>query len=156
MESTQSPLHWQRPNPYTQVIRVSPEDTDRLGHTNNVRYLAWLEQIAWMHITSLGCGWDEMEQAGYAMAITRTEIDYRAASYANDSLVLGTWITENDRRFTCARAFELIRESDRKTLLTASMRFACINLNNGHPARMPELFILALERGMLSSFTSQT
>lgn len=148
MHNPASPLNWQQPDPFVHRLTVKPEDTDRLGHTNNVRYLAWLEQIAWDHITHLGCGWEQMERSGHAMAITRTELNYRFASYAGDQLQLGTWVTAHDGRFKCARAFQLIRERDAKTLLTAEMQFACIDLKNGRPAKMPEDFIAALDRGL--------
>ena len=45
----ETPLGWQWPQPYLETILVKASDTDRLGHTNNVRYLEWLEGIAWGH-----------------------------------------------------------------------------------------------------------
>ena len=117
------------------------EHTDRLGHTNNVCYLSWLEAIAWEHMEQLACGWAVNEQTGKAMAITRTEMDYLAASYADDELILGTWITASDYRLTSVREFELYRLRDKKRLLSARMRFACIEISSGRPRRMPPEFI---------------
>ena len=144
-------LAWQYPDPFVQTIQVKAEDTDRLGHTNNVRYLGWLEAIAWQHITELGCGWEQMDEAGYALAITRTELDYRIASYEGDELLIGTWVTGNDRRFKCARAFQIVRTKDAKTILTATMQFACIDLKKGRPAKMPAQFSEALDRGLIQT-----
>lgn len=130
-------INWQYPNAFTHEITVQTHDTDRLGHTNNVSYLRWLEAIAWEHMEYLACGWQVNEQLGKAMAITHTEMDYLAASYANENLLLGTWITQSDFRFTSERAFQLFRPSDNKLLLTAIMRFACINLKTGRACKMP-------------------
>jgi len=141
-------INWQWPNPHIQKIKVLSEHTDRLGHTNNVRYLEWLEAIAWDHIESLGCGWETMEKLGKAMAIIRTEIDYRAASYESNELLLGTWVTSSDKRFLCERHFQLFRTSDAKIILDAKMVFACIVLKSGQPTKMPNEFITALEKGL--------
>lgn len=127
---------WNLPNAFTTQLTVQQQDTDRLGHTNNVSYLRWLEAIAWEHMESLNCGWHVNEKTGKAMAIIHTEIDYLAASYAKESLVLGTWITSSDLRFQSERQFQLFRASDKKLLLTALMRFVCIDLKTGKACKM--------------------
>lgn len=138
-----STLPWAYPNPFLTQVLVLPEHTDRLGHTNNGCYLSWLEAIAWSHMEHLNCGWHVNEQTGKAMAITRTEMDYLAASYAGEKLILGTWITRSDYRLTSEREFELFRISDQKRLLKAHMRFACIDLKTGRASKMPEALVLA-------------
>lgn len=134
---------WQYPNPFLTQIQVLPEHTDRLGHTNNGCYLSWLEAIAWSHMEHLACGWQVNEQIGKAMAITRTEMDYLAASYASEELILGTWITRSDFRLTSEREFELYRIADRKRLLKARMCFACIDLKSGRASKMPDALVQA-------------
>jgi len=140
--------NWIHPNPYLHEITISKEMTDKLGHTNNVRYVEFLENIAWDHIESLGCGWDVKEKIGKAMAITRTEIDYVNASYLDDCLHVATWVIASDQRFTCSRQFQIIRASDKKTILNAKMNFACISLKTGRLSKMPEIFVKALDQGL--------
>ena len=96
---------WDLPTPFTLAINVRAEDTDRLGHANNVVYVRWLEEVSWAHIESLGMTWSLHEETGKAMAITRTEIDYLAAANEGDQLVLGTWLTGYDGRFRSSRHF---------------------------------------------------
>lgn len=146
--AVESTIQWQWPNPHIQKIVVSDEHTDRLGHTNNVRYLEWMESIAWEHIESLGLSWELKKQLGKAMAIVRTEIDYMSASYAGDQLVLGTWITHSDLKFQSTRHFQLVRASDRKTIVQAKMQFACISLKSGKLSKMPQEFIDAHQKGL--------
>lgn len=134
-------VQWDLPSPFLMNITVQACETDRLGHTNNQVYLKWLEQISWQHIESLGMDWPMHERLSRAMAITRTEIDYLASSYAGDELVLATWISESDERLTSARRFQLIRVPDQKTLIRAQSFYACIDLKSGRPARMPQEFI---------------
>ena len=138
--SSQPDLNWDLPSPFTQQIRVSPDDTDRLGHANNVVYLRWLEQVSWTHIESLGMTWELHEATGKAMAITRTEIEYLASANAGDILELGTWLTDFDGRFRSARQFQIIRPSDGKTLVRALSTHACVDLKTQRPSRMPAEF----------------
>lgn len=136
----QSDLNWDLPSPFTQLITVSPDDTDRLGHANNVVYLRWLEEVSWAHIESLGMTWALHEKTGKAMAITRTEINYLASANAGDTLELGTWLTDFDGRFRSARQFQLIRKSDGKTLVRALSTHACVDMKSQRPSRMPAEF----------------
>lgn len=133
-------LNWDLPSPFAQQITVSPDDTDRLGHANNVVYLRWLEEVSWAHIESLGMTWALHEETGKAMAITRTEIDYLASANAGDVLELGTWLTDFDGRFRSARQFQLIRKSDGKTLVRALSTHACVDMKSQRPSRMPAEF----------------
>ena len=133
-------LNWDLPSPFTLEITVQAEDTDRLGHANNVVYIRWLEEVSWAHIESLGMTWALHEETGKAMAITRTELDYLASANAGDELVLGTWLTDWDGRFRSARQFQLIRPADGKTLLRALSTHACVDMKSQRPARAPKAF----------------
>ncbi|MDX5327537.1 MAG: acyl-CoA thioesterase [Marinobacter sp.] len=133
-------LNWDLPDPFTMTITVRPEDTDRLGHANNVVYVRWLEEVSWQHIDTLGMTWTLHEETGKAMAITRTELDYLASANAGDELVLGTWLTDWDGRFRSARQFQLIRPADGKTLLRALSTHACVDMKSQRPARAPKAF----------------
>lgn len=136
----QHDIDWDLPAPFTIEIAVRPEDTDRLGHANNVVYVRWLEDVSWAHLESLGMTWELHEKTGKAMAITRTEIDYLASANAGDQLVLGTWLTDYDGRFRSARQFQLVRPSDGRTLVRAVSTHACVDLKSQRPARAPKEF----------------
>ena len=136
----QHDIDWDLPAPFTIEIAVRPEDTDRLGHANNVVYVRWLEDVSWAHIESLGMTWELHEKTGKAMAITRTEIDYLASANAGDQLVLGPWLTDYDGRFRSARQFQLVRPSDGKTLVRAVSTHACVDLKSQRLARAPKEF----------------
>jgi len=136
----QHDIDWDLPAPFTIEIAVRPEDTDRLGHANNVVYVRWLEDVSWAHIESLGMTWGLHEKTGKAMAITRSEIYYLASANAGDPLVRGTWLTDYDGRFRSARQFQLVRPSDGKTLVRAVSTHACVDLKSQRPARAPKEF----------------
>jgi len=136
----QKPIQWDLPDPFTLEILVSEEDTDELGHANNVVYVRWLEDISWAHVKSLGMTWALHEETGKAMAITRTEIDYLASANPGDRLIMGTWLTGFDGRFRSARQFQLVRPADGKTLVRAVSTHACVDLKTQRPSRAPKEF----------------
>lgn len=133
-------IQWDLPDPFTLEIVVVDEDTDELGHANNVVYVRWLEDISWAHVKTLGMDWALHEATGKAMAITRTEIDYLASANPGDRLIMGTWLTDFDGRFRTARQFQLVRASDSKTLMRAVSTHACVDLATQRPARVPREF----------------
>lgn len=134
-------MNWELENPFVISLQVSMTDIDALGHANNAVYVAWLEQCAWQHSSSLGLGVDEFHWLDRAMAVVRHEIDYLASAFEGDQLLLGTWLTDWDRRLRMTRRFQLMRPSDGMTLLRAVTTFVCIELSSGKPRRMPEAFI---------------
>ncbi|RBW51143.1 acyl-CoA thioesterase [Marinobacter sp. F3R11] len=137
---TDQSVQWDLPDPFILDIQVVEDDTDRLGHANNVVYVRWLEDISWAHIESLGMTWELHELTGKAMAITRTEVDYLVAANAGDHLIMGTWLTGFDGRFRSARQFQLVRPADGKTLMRAVSTHACIDLKTQRPSRAPKEF----------------
>lgn len=134
-------IAWDLPNPFTMNLTVHETDVDRLGHANNVVYVRWLEDISWAHIEHVGMTWEVQLEAGRAMAITRTEIDYLGSANAGEELVMGTWLVEFDGRFRSARRFQLVRRRDCRTVARAMSWHACINLKTQRPTRIPQNII---------------
>lgn len=134
-------MNWDFENPHTYDITVQADDIDELGHANNAVYVRWLERCAWQHSKSLGLGLNEYRELDRAMAIVHHQIDYLAAAYEGDELVMATWIVHWDKKLRMTRHFQLCRKGDETTLLRARTTFACIELSTGRPKRMPALFI---------------
>lgn len=132
---------WDYENPFTLEKTVTDDDIDIMGHTNNVRYLKWLEEVAWGHSKSLGLGWDTYERLNRGLVARRHELDYLAATFKGDELVLATWIIENDGKIGVSRAYQVVRCSDQKTVLRGFTRWVCIDIKSGRPKRMPSEYI---------------
>ncbi len=133
-------MKWDWDQPNTLNILVQAEDMDKLGHANNAVYVRWLEQCAWKHSESLGLGLAEYRELDRAMVVLKHEIDYLAAAYCGDELLVATWITHWDRKLRLTRHFQLCRRSDQLTLLRARSTFVCVALSSGKPKRMPPIF----------------
>ncbi|ULQ46159.1 acyl-CoA thioesterase [Flagellatimonas centrodinii] len=120
---------------------VSAADLDGFHHTNNVVYLQWLERVAWAHSQALGLGLEAYEQLGCGCVARRHELDYLAPTFEGDELVVGTWVAESDFRLTMWRGYQIIRRSDRRTVLTGRTQWVCVDMRTGRPRRMPPAFV---------------
>jgi acyl-CoA thioester hydrolase len=136
-------LPWDYPKPFTLSVVVQAQDIDVMGHTNNVVYLKWLEQVAWAHSNQLGLDWAAYQRLGRAVVARRHELDYLAASYAGDELVLGTWLADNDGKLSLWRRYQVIRKKDGLTLLRGLTHWVCVDIVTGKPRRQPEEFLQA-------------
>lgn len=136
-------IKWDYPSPFHIQLQVAESDTDVLGHTNNVTYLRWLEQLAWAHSRALGLDWPEYHRLKRAMVVRRHELDYLASSFAGESLMAATWLTGNDGKLSLWRRYQLVRMRDGTSVLRGRTLFVCADLDNGKPRRMPPEFIAA-------------
>lgn len=134
---------WDRPNPFVIAISPAAGDIDGLNHTNNAVYVRWCEEAAWAHSESIGLGLSDYQRLDRAMAIRRGEYDYLLPSVLGDELLLGTWLCASDGKLVLERRFQLLRKSDRATLLRGRWDLVCIEMSSGRPRRMPEAFCQA-------------
>lgn len=131
---------WDVAYPHVLPVTVQPEDTDGMGHTNNVAYLGWLERVAWNHSHKLGMTLERYRTLDAGCVVRRHELDYFAPTFAGEQLLLGTWIIENDARLTMWRGYQIIRPADRKVVLRGKTLWVCVDMKHGRPRRMPPEF----------------
>ena len=134
-------LDWQWKKPYILPITVAADQLDGLGHVNNVSYLRWLEAAAWAHSLALGIGLTEFKSLDRAMVARRHELDYLLPCRLGDELLVATWVTDNDRKLSLERRYQIIRPADKKTVFAGLTRWVCVALSTGKPKRMPAEFI---------------
>lgn len=132
---------WDVATPFIQPVAVGPDDIDEFGHTNNVVYLAWLERVAWAHSVSLGLSMDDYRRLGAGVVARRHELEYLAPTFAGEELLLGTWVQENDGRLTMWRGYQIVRPSDKRTVLRGRTQWVCVDMKSGKPRRMPPEFV---------------
>ena len=143
-------IAWDYPNPHLLPLTVDDQHLDAMRHTNNVVYLAWVEQVAWNHSHQLGLSWEDYVRLGHGMVARRHELDYLAPTVAGDQLLLATWIIAADR-LSITRAYQFVRQSDHKTVFRGTTRWVCVDLESGRPRRLPAEFERAYQGCLVPS-----
>ena len=143
-------MNWDRPQPFTAIVRVNHADIDELGHANNTAYVRWMEQCAWQHSAALGLDIAAYHRLDRAMVVLKHELHYLAAAFTDEELVVATWIIKSDAKLRLARQFQIIRPNDAATLFRATSEYACMEISSGKPKRMPTDFIEGYGKGVSS------
>ena len=143
-------MNWDHPQPFTKNVLVNDADIDALGHANNTAYVRWMEQCAWQHSEVLGLDITAYHALDRAMVVLKHELHYLAAAYADEELVVATWIMRNDGKLRLTRHFQILRPRDATTLLRAKSEYACMEISSGKPKRMPLAFIEGYGKGVSS------
>jgi YbgC/YbaW family acyl-CoA thioester hydrolase len=111
-------------------------DTDCGGVVHNLAYLRMIETCRTRVAALMGMDLRRMSESQVFPVVTRTEIDYRRPARLGDWLTIRGRLDELSRaRFWCA--FEMIRESDGATLVTARQSLALVAMPEGKPMRLP-------------------
>lgn len=132
---------WPVLNPFLERRVVGAGDVDGFGHVNNVRYIAWANDIAWAHSEALGLSFADYQRIGMGCVVWRHEFDYLAPARQGEAVDLATWIAENDGRVRLTRAYEMRRAADHAILFRGRTKFVTIDMKTGRPARMPKEFV---------------
>jgi acyl-CoA thioester hydrolase len=134
-------MNWDLPQPFTLPMAPGSNDIDGLQHTNNAVYVQWCEKVAWAHSEALGLALADYHRLDRAMALRRGEYDYLLPTFLGDELTLATWLVASDGKLSMERQFQLVRNSDKATVLRGRWQLVCIELSSGRPRRMPPEFL---------------
>lgn len=143
-------MNWDHPQPYTVNVCVNDADIDELGHANNTAYVRWMETCAWQHSAALGLDIAAYHALDRAMVVLKHELHYIAAAFADEELVVATWIISSDAKLRLTRHFQISRPSDSATLLRARSEYACMEISSGKPKRMPPAFSEGYGKGVIA------
>lgn len=111
---------------------VTPEDIDRQGHVNNVRYVQWLQDVAVAH-------WQQAASAEQLESLTwvvlRHEIDYLRPAFAREKLTARTWVGRASAAKS-ERVTEILREG--QLLVRAKSLWCALDVKTLRPRRIDE------------------
>lgn len=141
MEQQAGSWPWVVASPHVITVVVGEEHQDEYRHTNNVAYLQWLEQVAWAHSCALGLDMAAYQRLGVGCVVRKHELEYLLPTHTGDRLRVGTWISANDGRLNTVREYQIVRESDGKTVLRGKTHFVTADLATGKARRMPAEFV---------------
>lgn len=121
---------------YLHSHRVDAAEIDQLGHVNNLRYLAWMQQAALDHSAAQGWSAERYQTLGSGWVVRSHEIRYLAPAFDADEIVVRTWVAQTQRA-SSLRRYEILRTADSALLARASTLWAFINFASGGIARIP-------------------
>jgi YbgC/YbaW family acyl-CoA thioester hydrolase len=111
-------------------------DTDCGAVVHNIAYLRMIETCRTRLAAMMGMDLRSMSETRVYPVVTRTEIDYKRPAKLGDWITIRGSLDELARaRFWCA--FEMIRESDGATLVTARQSLSLVAMPEGKPLRLP-------------------
>jgi acyl-CoA thioester hydrolase len=136
---------WDLPDPFVIEVLASPDTIDSYGHVNNTVYIGWLEACAWAHSEAVGIPESRCLEIQRGMAVRNLNVDYLAACYEGDRILVADWLVANDGRLRATRRFQLINATRGQVAMRAEVLYVCMNLATGRPVRMPVEFLEAYQ-----------
>jgi acyl-CoA thioester hydrolase len=113
-------------------ITVLPADIDAMGHTNNVVYLRWVQEVAEAHWNAVASA--EL-RAKYAWVVLRHEIDYVSPAVLNDKLIGTTWVDLPDGARS-TRHVEIFNQTTNKLSARARTTWCLLSTATMRPKRV--------------------
>lgn len=117
------------------AVRVYYEDTDAGGVVYYANYLKYLERARTELLRELGFGQHQLAtETGLAFAVRSLAVEFLKPARLDDELVVTSAVAALGRaQVTFAQS--VVRADE--TLLTATVRVACLDLAKGRAAAMP-------------------
>jgi acyl-CoA thioester hydrolase len=122
---------------YEHALTVSGDEIDRLGHVNNLAYMAWLQAAALAHSAAQGWSPERYEQLGCGWVVRSHQIKYLQPAYLGESIVVRTWVAEM-KKVASTRRYQVLRVADGVPLASAATEWAFVDFATGSLRRIPE------------------
>ena len=132
------------PAPYEHPITVTPDDIDRLGHVNNLVYLAWMQSAALAHSAALGWATERYQELDLGWVVRSHQIKYLRPAFLGDAVIVRTWVA-GMKRASSLRNYKIVRAADQAVLASAATEWAFVELSTGTIKRIPPEVIEAYQ-----------
>ena len=138
----------QLPTPPPGVFRmrrsVAWQDLDQMQHVNNAVYLNYISECGMQVLKAHRWPWERMVEAGFAIFLRRSWIQYLQPAVLDDELEIATWASEM-RRATAMRHYTIQRARDGVLLARVHTLGAWVDVHSGQPIRIPKGFVQDFE-----------
>jgi len=124
---------------------VEKADCDELGHVNNVRWLAFVGELAGAHAARRGADNDTLREQGALWIVRRHEIDYHRSALPGEEIVEETWV-EAMSGARSVRHSRFTRARDGELLVSAITTWAYVDSVTQRPRRIPAEMIAEFRR----------
>jgi acyl-CoA thioester hydrolase len=126
-------------------VRVYYEDTDAAGIVYYANYLKFLERARTEWLRAAGYEQNELrDEHGIAFVVRALALEYVAPALFNEMLEVSVGV--GSARASVLDLVQAVRR-DGQTLVTASVKIACINTRTFKPVRIPQPILEKLAAG---------
>jgi acyl-CoA thioester hydrolase len=115
---------------------VVADDCDELGHVNNVRWVAFVAELAGAHATRRGSDNESVREQGAIWIVRRHELDYHRSALPGEEIVEETWV-ESMSGARSVRHSRFSRPADGEVLVSAVTTWAYVDAVTQRPRRIP-------------------
>ena len=126
-----------RINIYTQQITVGQDDIDMQHRVSNLRYMAWMQDVAVAH--SAVCGWpmERYDSIGQGWVVRQHTITYKRPAFLGDVITAATWIASYASRRS-VRRYVFWNTAEKTLLAEAETQWVFIDMTSGKPVSVPQ------------------
>ncbi|QTO41846.1 acyl-CoA thioesterase [Desulfovibrio desulfuricans] len=123
-------------NIYTQQITVGQDDIDMQHRVSNLRYMAWMQDVAVAH--SAVCGWpmERYDSIGQGWVVRQHTITYKRPAFLGDVITAATWIASYASRRSLRR-YAFWNAKEKALLAEAETQWVFIDMTSGKPVSVP-------------------
>ena len=125
------------PGVFARTFSVPEDAIDELGHVSNLKYLAWMQDIAIQHSAARGWPVERYLENGAVWVVRSHFITYLRPAFAGETITLGTWVAELKQR-SSSRRYLIRRASDQQALVEAETIWVYVDRQSGRPRRIPD------------------
>lgn len=122
---------------FTRVIPVAEPDIDVQGHVNNLRYLAWMQDVATAHSAAVGWPLERYVAEKSGWVVRSHTITYKRPAFLGETIVAATWIAGFSPR-SSPRKYLFWRPADKAVLAEAQTEWVFVDLTTGRPMKVPQ------------------
>ena len=125
------------PRIFTKTFSIPGDAIDELGHVNNLKYIAWMQEIAIQHSAAQGWPVERYLQSGAVWVVRSHFVTYIRPAFAGETITLQTWVSEIKQR-SSLRRYLVVRAEDQIVLVEAETNWVYIDRQSGRPVRIPD------------------
>ena len=120
---------------------VRDSELDIQGIVNNANYFVYMEHARHKHMKLLGIDFEALHMRGFDLILVHTEISFKSSLRGGDEFIVTSKVEPMGRiRFIFIQ--EVLRKSDKKTVVEAKNICTCIANSSGRPIIPEELKII--------------
>jgi acyl-CoA thioester hydrolase len=132
------------PHRFRMTFPVPPEAIDELGHVSNLKYIAWMQEVAIQHSAARGWPVQRYLQNGAVWVVRSHSISYLRPAFEGEIVTLETWVAEV-KQSSSLRKYVVLRPCDGAVLAEAETTWVFVDRKTGRPCRIPNALRTAFD-----------